>query len=311
MNRRSLAVIISSALLLGAACWQSPQSSSNYGKIDPVTSPAVNGSPSGSNQNNKMGNNNQVDLSINSGGFMGNLPNDFTRPSDDVGKLLLKEYGSVFVARGGATPPPIVVFRDDASVATFQGSLVKTGDTVGGVRIELQAAAMKALKEAVAEAGKNGTSITPRGADAARRVYGDTVDLWKSRVDPGLAHWADLKRIAPADVQRIKALSPYDQVPEIFKLESQGMYFSKDLSKPIIYSVAPPGASQHLSMLALDVSEYANPKAREILAKHGWFQTVVSDLPHFTYLGIAESDLPKLGLKKVTDSGQTFWVPDI
>ena len=311
MNRRSLAVIISSAFLLGAACWQSPQSSSNYGKLDPVSSPGANSSPSGSNRNDNMANQNTGDSSIKSGGFMGNLAPDFTRPSDEVGKRLLKEYGSVFVARGGVTPPPTVVFHDDSAVATFQGSLVKASDTVGGVRIELQAPAMKALKEAAAEAGQNGTSITPRGEDAARRVYGDTVDLWKSRVDPALAHWADLKRITPADVQRIKALSPYDQVPEVFKLESQGMFFSKDLSKSIIYSVAPPGASQHLSMLALDVSEYGNSKAREILAKHGWFQTVVSDLPHFTYLGVPESDLPKLGLKKATDSGQTFWVPDI
>jgi len=125
MNRRSLAVIISSAFLLGTACWQAPQSSSNYGRVNPVTSPAANGSPSDSNQNNNMGKNDRVDSGIKSGGFMGNLSPDFTRPGDDVGKRLLKEYGSVFLARGGATPPPTVVFHDDSAVATFQGSLVK------------------------------------------------------------------------------------------------------------------------------------------------------------------------------------------
>jgi len=43
----------------------------------------------------------------------------------------------------------------------------------------------------------------------------------------------------------------------------------KSLDKSIIYSVAPPGASQHLSMLALDVKEFQNAKVRETLARHG------------------------------------------
>jgi len=50
---------------------------------------------------------------------------------------------------------------------------------------------------------------------------------------------------------------------------------------------------------------------REILAKHGWFQTVVSDLPHFTYLGIPENKLKNLGLKKITDDERVFWIPDL
>ena len=239
-------------------------------------------------------------------GFIANLPAGFNQPTDDVGRRLLKEYGAVFVARGGATPPNTVVFRDDKEVSAFQTGVDRTTDTVGGVSIELQAAAMKALKEASAEA-----SITPKGSDAAKRSYGDTVGLWASRVDPGLAHWSGNGRITAADAQRIRALSPYDQVPEIFKLESQGIYFAKDLSKSIIYSVAPPGTSQHLSMLALDVTEHDNAQVRSVLAKHGWFQTVVSDLPHFTFLGVSEGELPKLGLKKATSGERVFWVPDI
>jgi hypothetical protein len=64
-------------------------------------------------------------------------------------------------------------------------------------------------------------------------------------------------------------------------------------------------------MLALDIVEFDNPAVRDVLAKHGWFQTVVSDLPHFTYLGANENDLPELGLKKVVSGGRSFWVPDI
>jgi hypothetical protein len=50
---------------------------------------------------------------------------------------------------------------------------------------------------------------------------------------------------------------------------------------------------------------------RAILARHGWFQTVTSDLPHFTFLAAKESELPKLGLKAVQNANRTFWVPDI
>ena len=64
-------------------------------------------------------------------------------------------------------------------------------------------------------------------------------------------------------------------------------------------------------MLALDVKQFDDARVREILAKHGWFQTVSSDLPHFTYLGTDESNLPSLGLKKVESGNRTFWVPDI
>ena len=239
-------------------------------------------------------------------GFLANLPADFIQPSDETGGRLLKEYGAVFLARGGATPPKTVVFRDEKEVAAFQGGVPGAAESVGGVTIELQAAAMRALKEAAAEA-----SITPKGADAAARSYQDTVGLWASRVDPGLAHWTAKRKISAAEAARIRALSPFDQVPEILKLEARGIYFSKDLSKSILYSVAPPGSSQHLSMLALDVAEHDNPRVRAILAKHGWYQTVISDLPHFTFLGVPEDRLPKLGLKKMSSAGRVFWVPDI
>ena len=118
-------------------------------------------------------------------------------------------------------------------------------------------------------------------------------------------------RVTKADADRITALSPPDQVPEIFKLESQGIYFSKDLSKSIIYSVAPPGMSQHISLLALDVEQNDNGAVRAVLADHGWFQTVISDLPHFTYLGVKASELSGLGLKKSSSGGRDYWVPDI
>lgn len=62
-------------------------------------------------------------------------------------------------------------------------------------------------------------------------------------------------------------------------------------------------------MLALDIVEYGNAKVRQVLANNGWFQTVDSDLPHFTYLGIAESELPSLGLLAKKIGTQIFWIP--
>jgi hypothetical protein len=95
------------------------------------------------------------------------------------------------------------------------------------------------------------------------------------------------------------------------ELERAGLFFSKDLSKSILRSVAAPGASQHLAMLAFDATEFQDARVRDVLARHGWFQTVLSDLPHFTYLGLEERDLASRGLRRVEEFGQTFWVPDI
>ncbi|MEQ1765546.1 MAG: hypothetical protein ABL984_20630 [Pyrinomonadaceae bacterium] len=245
------------------------------------------------------------------GDFLRNLPRGFEQPNDDAGRLLLREYGAVFLARGGATPPKKVVYKDEADVVAFQNTLERSSETIGGTRIELQTAAMDALKAAISEAAKSGLNIGPRGADSARRGYDQTVSLWASRVNPGFAHWVAKGRVKQSDATRIKSLPPYQQVPEILGLESQGIFFAKSLDKSIIYSVAPPGTSQHLSMLALDVKEFDNAKVREILAKHKWFQTVSSDLPHFTFLGVEESKLADLGLKKVINSGRAFWVPAI
>lgn len=243
--------------------------------------------------------------------FYKNLSKGFNLPTNDAESLLLREYGSVYVARGGATPPNRIVFRDEVDVAAFQAGLQRSTENIGGTTVELQSSAMKALLEARAEAQKTRLSISPRGADSARRGYKQTVDLWGSRVNPGFVYWVGKGRVTQSEARRIKTLTPFEQVPEILRLEQDRIFFAKSLDKSIIYSVAPPGTSQHLSMLALDVKEFDNARVRSILAKHGWYQTVTSDLPHFTYLGVEENELPKLGLKQVTNSGRVFWVPDI
>ena len=245
------------------------------------------------------------------GRFYSNLPGSLSIGHDRVTARLLVEYGAVFLARGGAAPPDRVIFRDEAEVSEFQSKLEIERETVGEFEIELQSAAMKDLLKAVAEADSDGLPITPRGPDSARRSYNDTVHLWASRVEPALKHWRNEGRLTPRDSERISSMPAVEQVAAVLELEEAGIFFAKDLSKSILYSVAPPGTSQHLSLLAFDVKEYGDARVRAILSSRKWYQTVVSDLPHFTYLGVGEEELPELGLKRVVSGDQVFWVPDI
>lgn len=299
--------ILSMTGLVACSCWSMGSTNARHLDTEPIGKPAAASAtpPKGKAAPSP------TPTMASSGDFIKNLPSGMVRPGDDAGQLLLREYGAVFVARGGATPPTKVVFADAADVNAFQNSVKHATASVGGFTVDLQTAAFDALNTAIGEARRSGLSISPRGADSARRSYQQTVTLWASRVNPGLTYWVGKGRISAADAARIRKLSPFEQVPEILRLEENGTYFAKSLDKSIIYSVAPPGTSQHLSMLALDVKEFDNAAVRAVLAQHGWFQTVTSDLPHFTYLGVPESDLPSLGLKKVEHSGRVFWVPDI
>lgn len=228
-----------------------------------------------------------------------------------VHKTLFGEYGAVFVARGKAVAPDRIVFKNEAEVTEFQSKTPIKKAKIGEFELELQTAAMNDLLKAKKEAEQNGLTLNPRGKDSARRNYAGTIELWASRVNPALEHWTKEGKITIEEADKIRSLPPLEQVPEVFKLEKKQIWFSKDLSKSIIYSVAPPGTSQHLAMLAFDVAEFQDAEVRKILYKYKWFQTVVSDLPHFTYLGVEEKKLPSLGLKSVENNEQKFWIPDI
>ncbi|HEY0170978.1 MAG TPA: hypothetical protein VGB98_08140 [Pyrinomonadaceae bacterium] len=230
---------------------------------------------------------------------------------DPVARRILNEYGAVFVAEGSVLPPPVCIFAGADEVETFQSASGVSALDIGGVRIELQPAAMRALVAARAEAHAAGLDITPRdGSESARRGYADTIRLWNSRLLPALEHWSAQGRLTPEEAERVRALPAREQVGAVLELERRGIYFSKDFSKSILYSVAAPGASQHLSLLAFDVSEYADPRVRAALARHGWFRTVRNDHPHFTYLGLGEGQLRSRGLKKLNTPDGEFWVPN-
>jgi hypothetical protein len=231
---------------------------------------------------------------------------------DPVGRRILEDYGAVFVADLSIMPPPVCIFKSEADVVRFQTEAKFKTAVIGGARIELQPAAMEALQSAREEARREGLDITPRGGtEAARRSYQDTVRLWNTRFLPALSYWMKRGRLTKEEVSRLKSLSLTDQVREVLELERDGIYFSKDFSKSILYSIAAPGTSQHIMMLALDVEQFLDARVRLILARHGWFQTVKSDLPHFTYLGLDETELPGRGLRSVTSGSQLFWIPNV
>jgi hypothetical protein len=215
------------------------------------------------------------------------------------------------------------MFTSEAEVIQFQTKAGIAIENVNGIQIELQPNAMKALLEATEDAKAQGLSITPRGgAESARRGYEDTLRLWKSRFEFSLKFWQDKGKISNEKAEKLLSLPIKDQVKEVLELEKNGIFFNKSLrqngsvlnetaDRSILYSVAAPGTSQHLSMLALDIEEYENKQVREILAKHGWFRTVQNDNPHFTYLGRNESELESFGLKKIEKDTGEYWIPNI
>jgi len=235
------------------------------------------------------------------------------RPDDDlVARRVLHDYGAMFVSAESVVPPPVCVFTSDEQVEQFQQAAGWDAANIGQAKVELQPAAMAALLRARETAHHEGIEITPRdGAEAARRSYADTVRLWNSRFLPALDHWLNVGRLTHEQTDRLRTLSINEQVAEVLELETHGIFFSKDLSKSVLYSIAAPGTSQHIAMLAFDANEFLNARAREIMAAEGWFQTVLSDLPHFTFLGLKEAELPDRGLKPVEVNGQKFWIPDV
>ena len=235
----------------------------------------------------------------------------FCPANDPVSCRVIEEYGAMYVAEG-VSLPDVCVFESAEAVERFQREAVWRTAELGGATVELQPAALDALLRAREEARAEGCDITPRGgAEAARRGFADSLRLWRSRCEPALEHWRACGCIKAEDAERVRALPLREQVAAVLELERGGLFFSKCFSKSILQSVAAPGASQHLAMLAFDASEFADARVCAALARNGWFQTVLSDLPHFTYLGLDERALPARGLRRVELDGRAFWIPNM
>jgi hypothetical protein len=234
--------------------------------------------------------------------------------SSPVEKRLFAEYGAIFATI--ATPPPVIIFNDSGQVEAFQSSLSVSRGVFGNHEIQLQSVALDALATAATDLAERGGSLTARADDAGARSYEDTVRLWTRNVARGLDHWEGLGRISREHAQAIVSSSHIDQVSTILSLEdADQLFFGTFFDRSILYSVAAPGASQHLSMLAFDVTEYEDPETDEVLGARGWFRTVPNDLPHFTYLGGDQSSLFGRGLRPIEriNGGRVyvFWTPDV
>ncbi|MCA1634577.1 MAG: hypothetical protein LC802_13015 [Acidobacteria bacterium] len=241
---------------------------------------------------------------------LGTSLQSFCPPCDTVARRVLEEYGAMFVAEG-VRVPPVCVFGDAAEVHAFQREATWRAAVFGDATVELQPAALEALVAAREDTRALGLDITARGgAEAGRRGFDDSLRLWRSRCDPALEHWCARGELTTEEAERLRGLGLREQVAAVLELEDRGVFFSKDLTKSILYSVAAPGASQHLAMLAFDAAEFRDARVRDVLARRGWFQTVRSDLPHFTFLGLTERELPARGLRRVETDEQVFWIPN-
>lgn len=232
--------------------------------------------------------------------------------TDQTAARIFREYGAIYLSVGTVLPGKCI-FTDEADLLVYQNRSLPQSLKIGSTTIELQKPAMEALLKAREAAAAKRLSITPNKntASSARRSLAQTVTFWNGKFSAGLNHWVAKGKITKAQAQAARALPIREQVAQVLEWEEQKLFFSLNFDKSILFSVAAPGASQHNFLLALDVAQYANPQVRKILAENGWFQTVKSDAPHFTYLGVKESELPALGLKAETIGGQKFWIPNL
>lgn len=229
-----------------------------------------------------------------------------------VAATVLAEYGAIFAATESVTLPTRCVFYGESEVLRFQKQLKTKTIEPGRVRITLQETAGNALQKAMDEAHNDGLAITPLdGSIAGSRTYGDTLMLWNGRFFSALDHWTGMKRLTAADRDMISRLDLQKRIEKIIEWESQGIFFSTSRTRSIFTSTAPPGTSQHLSMVAFDIVEYGEPGVIAILNRNGWYQTVIGDPPHFTFLGIPETELPGRGLLQVAKGGYRYWVPNL
>lgn len=242
------------------------------------------------------------------------LAQAFASVSSSVERRLFSEYGAIFTTK--ATAPPSIIFADASEVDRFQARLAVRRARIGNHEIELQSEAMQAMLAAVDEVERQGGTLTARAADAGGRSYQDTVGLWLRNVTRGLEHWESLGRISAEKAQVVRDLAPVEQVGVILELEqAHELFFGTFFDRSILYSVAAPGASQHLSLLAFDVTEYEDREVERVLGLHGWHRTVPNDLPHFTYLGHTPEALVDEGLTQVIrnygERAYRFWIPNL
>lgn len=190
--------------------------------------------------------------------------------ADSYEYILLRAYGAPFVNLEPTIKLPAkLVFKNHQETQQFQTTLIKV-KVAGARNCYLQKSAADALNKARNQARfrlKSGY-----GKSDCIRNFATTARFWKKYTS---SKTLDLVR--------------------------QGK------ETRILGTVAPPGASQHLWGLAIDLGE-TNKKQVQALNQNGWYRTVEYDVPHWTYVGYPPEKLPKLGFQKKLIGRITYWV---
>ncbi|MBU7582604.1 MAG: D-alanyl-D-alanine carboxypeptidase family protein [Nostoc sp. TH1S01] len=183
---------------------------------------------------------------------------------------LLRSYGAAFINPADDVKlPPKLIFDNEEDTKEFQSQLTLE-KVVGTNDCYLQKSAADALNKARLQF--NIPLKSGYGASDCTRSFATNLRFWHK--------YANNKTL-----EKVK----------------------EGKETAILGLVAPPGTSQHLWGLAIDLG-VSNTKQRQILNQNGWFQTVVKDVPHWTYLGVSAEDLPKLGFRNQVIQGITYWL---
>ncbi len=184
--------------------------------------------------------------------------------------ILLRAYGAVFVNQEPEIKlPQKVILNNEVETQQFQSTL--TMFQVNGTRdCYLQKTAADALNKA--RTLQNIPLKSGYGTGDCTRTYATNLRFWQK-----YANNQTLERVRQGKETKILGL------------------------------VAPPGTSQHLWGLAIDL-RISTPQQRKVLNENGWFQTVENDVPHWTYVGLTADKLPLFGFKNKVVRGITYWV---
>lgn len=204
--------------------------------------------------------------------FIAALMNQFPRipETDSYEYILLRAYGAPFVNLEPTIKlPKKVVFSNEQETEEFQATLTK-GKVAGTKDCYLQKSAAEALNQA-----RNQTKFRLKsgyGKSDCIRDFATTAKFWKKYTN--------------------------SKTLDLVKTGKETR---------ILGTVAPPGTSQHLWGLAIDLGA-TNKNVIEALNQNGWYRTVEYDIPHWSYVGYPPQTLIKLGFEKKVIKGITYWV---
>ncbi|MBO3458208.1 D-alanyl-D-alanine carboxypeptidase family protein [Aetokthonos hydrillicola Thurmond2011] len=183
---------------------------------------------------------------------------------------LLRAYGAAFVNKEPDIKlPPKVIFANEEETKEFQYTLVmgKVDNTNDCYLQQHAAEALNKARSQVAIPLKSGY-----GPSDCTRTFETNTRFWHK-----YANNSTLEKVR------------------------QGK------STDILGLVAPPGASQHLWGLAIDL-RVSNPAQKQALNRNGWFQTVENDVPHWTFVGQPQEKLVEFGFKDKVVRGVKYWL---